>query len=816
MVTLRQRLDCHYCGRRSKQTPGKKPGGRFQCEHCLAVNFFDENGEIADVPIEEAAPAERFAQPARPDPLADESSVQDSIFCSTCLKNQQIYNHNLSQYLPDPDHPDYDRLEADLPEYKEKLEQRYPQCCARCEPRVRARMEQATYDARSDHLRRVLEKSRQRRIASRWGWRSLLVNAAGLGYSVSVATQVLWHLYGSQVSQTNFVETIRPNERFQQRAFQFQCLNAAEPLVGLSLVLGLLCIWWNPQWQHKLSNSEGRLVGLHKYYLAQFILLGLRFSAWIVVFHLPTSLRTMAMLHACFAVVITVCAGWSVLSIVQIRMTPAVNWLQDPAPLLTAKQFVPPSRHEPEETRRPQDRPFSVNSLAQSNRPTYQAWNPPTPPLDAAETMDWTPSQPSFVPEPKQIQYTALDPNPFHGTLPALNARGVLKNNQNQKQAGREAIGLPPGFFDKTTNTALPPRQITGPGEAMAEPTFFGHKRESDTGLEDIFDSVFSLRDRSSGQEPHIAARHTQPVQDYLQQKPTFEVPDARKGISLLALFSGISMFSVLFGLAAWIFEAAVTAKTSQLGYYIVLCSTSIPIGHIIIDLYRLGARPTRLLVYMVEGSALIGMALLRAPFGDLFRDLWDKLAIAAVALLLPQSYLALNRCYSANQLQYFEPQQNSAQYRPVPEHEPRRAVRQPTMAETSRAIMPGLIRQDSDESVGTQYTRATTRDPWDSPKAHDERFDYFDTFKPQSIGRNTARSNNTATQRRNKWSSSSNPVGARHEQGRERFGLDGLGLGADSGVSRNENTGITSMFGRGLNLSSPRQRDGLGPRRRF
>ncbi|KIW67733.1 hypothetical protein PV04_06965 [Phialophora macrospora] len=817
-VILRQRLDCHYCGRRSRQTPGKKRGGRFECEHCLAVNFFDENGEIADVPFEEAAPAQ---QPVKTDPLADDFSAQDSIFCSTCLKNQHIFNYTLSQYLPDPEDPDYDRLEAELPEYKKGLERRYPQCCAKCEPKVRAQLQEATYNARSDHLRRVLEKSRQRRIASRWGWRSLLVNAAGLGHFASLAAQILWHLYGSQITRLSPMEVIQPAECLRQRAFHPSCLDATEPLVGLSLVLGLLCIWWNPKWQEKFVNSEGRLVGLHEYYLTQLILLGLRFSAWVIFFHLPVSLRAKAMLHACFAVALSVLAGWSATRIVKVRFAPPINWQQDPAPLLTNQQFVPPTSSELRETQPPQDRPLDVDSLAQSSRPTYQPWDPPTPPPDAAEAMDWTPSQPSFQPQPKQVRYQSVGRTPFHGTLPALNARGVLKNNQIQIQPGREAIGLPPGFFDKPKTTALPSRQTAVASEAMAQPTFFGHNRESDTGLEDIFDSVFSLRDRSSGEGPPVSASTTKLARvSGRYQLDTREVPPRSEGSSPLSLFSGISIFMILIGLASWILEAALISKTSQLGYYLVLSSTSIPIGHIIISLYHNGAQNQflKLFLYAIEATALIAVAKLRDPFGDLFRDLWDKLAIGAVAMLLPQEYLDLYSSYSA-----FGSEQRNMQ-QPEPKRQGQRPVTGPPMAEKPRTIMPGLVRADSDESINTRPSVATDSEPrelnpWDTPrKPQNERFDYFEATKPQSNTRSNTRLGNTRAQQAQKWNPPISPAGAGRPAIRQPFGLDGLGLSADDGLSRDQNTGLTNTFRRNLNLSPPAKNPSTGasPRRRI
>ncbi|ETI21904.1 hypothetical protein G647_05974 [Cladophialophora carrionii CBS 160.54] len=826
-VTLRQRLDCHYCGQRSKQTPGKKRGGRFQCEHCLAVNFFDENGEIADVPLEEAAPAQDLPQPVEADPLADGFSARDSIFCSTCLKNQHIFNYTLSQYLPDPEEPDYDRLEAELPEYKKGLEQRYPQCCAKCEPRVRAQLQEATYNARSDHLRRVLEKSRQRRIASRWGWRSLLVNAAGLGYFASLTAQILWHLYGSQISSISPLEVNQPAECVRQRAFHSSCLDATEPLVGLSLVLGLLCVWWNPKWQEKLVNSEGRLIGLHQYYLMQLVLLGLRFSAWIIIFHLPVSLWVKAMLHACFAVALSVLAGWSVTRIVKVRFAPPINWHQDPAPLLTNQQFIPPGRSESQGTQPLQDRPFSVDSLAQPSKPTYQPWDPPTPPPDAADAMDWTPTQRTFQPQPKQVRYQSLDRTPFHGTLPALNARGVLKNNQNQKQPGREAIGLPPGFFDKPKTTTLPPRQTALASEAMAQPTFFGHTRESDTGLEDIFDSVFSLRDRSSGEDPPTSARTPKLVRDFgRHQTDTFEVPPTTNGASTLALFRGISIFFILIGLASWILEAALLSQTSQLGYYLVLSSTSIPIGHIMISLYKNGARnhSLNLFLYAFEATALIAVAKLREPFGDLLRDLWDKLAIGAVALLLPQEYLALNRSYSRSSSEHWNMAQNSAPARRESKQPGQTPISEPTMAEKSRAIMPGLVRAESNESIETRPSMTTDSDPresspWDSPlKAQNERFDYFDTMQPQTYTRSNTRRASSRPQQAQKRNEPILSSGGSRPATTQPFGLDVLMPPPGDGLSGDHSTGLTNTFQRNLKLSTPAQNPiaSANPRRRL
>ena len=132
---------------------------------------FDNNGNITDVPLE-VITAPRAGTTQNPVEVTSDSSI----FCSTCVKNQQLYYTALSEYLPDEDDPQYEELEAALPQYKADLEKRYPQCCARCEPKVNAQLQQANYAAKSDHLRRMLERNHERRKQSRLQWKSLFVS----------------------------------------------------------------------------------------------------------------------------------------------------------------------------------------------------------------------------------------------------------------------------------------------------------------------------------------------------------------------------------------------------------------------------------------------------------------------------------------------------------------------------------------------------------------------------------------------------------------------------------------------------------------
>ena len=576
--------------------------------------------------------------------------------------------------------------------------------------------------------------------------------------------------------------------------------------MALSLVLGLICIWWNPKWHHKLVNREGRLVGLHEYYLAQFVLIGLRFSAWIALLQVPLSTRTKAMLHACSAVALSVFAMWSVLSIVSVKVPPPVNWHQDPAPMLTGRPFVPSTELEIKEQPGPQYQPFNVNGLAGPSRSTNPSWQPPTPPLNGDEAMDWTPSTPAFRPQPRQTRYLALGPTPFHGTLPAVNAQGVHRN-PTQTQRGREAIGLPPGFFDKPASTALPPRQFPAASESMAQPTFFGLNEGLDTGLESIFDTVFSIQDQSSGEGLAPTRRSTKPISD--SSKRTTALGPAANSIA--RLFSSMSIFFVLICLATLIFEAALTSKMSDLGYWLVLTSTMIPIGHIVIALRDDSkGRIPGLLLYTLEVGALIGIAMLYGSMDVLLQQLWNKLAIGVIGMLVPQEYVALNRSFVPAAREQQTSHWDSGRPGVSPGAGDGLSGRQPVVTDIPRSVIPGLLQQDSNDSPVSDMSDAAMTDfnPWETPRTHNGRFEYFENAHPVPSTTPLARAQNfntsgsrPRTQQPSHWASSASLSGDRGPTTRSSYGLEALGLGDNSGISGNRSAGISDIFDRNLNL---------------
>ncbi|KAK2072935.1 hypothetical protein P8C59_007254 [Phyllachora maydis] len=157
----------------------------FECPHCDATNYLDQNGEITDPPVSktcrESTPIRYAASrtsllPSRSNPaMSSSTSAEDgSVFCKTCLQNQHLFTASLAQYLPDdPDAPDYAEREKKYYRFRKGLEQLYPQICAECEPKVRARLERAAYTAKTDMLRRMIDRTNANRNVKSKGWLDL-------------------------------------------------------------------------------------------------------------------------------------------------------------------------------------------------------------------------------------------------------------------------------------------------------------------------------------------------------------------------------------------------------------------------------------------------------------------------------------------------------------------------------------------------------------------------------------------------------------------------------------------------------------------
>ncbi|KAF3491852.1 uncharacterized protein GIQ15_01369 [Arthroderma uncinatum] len=544
---FQKRLRCFYCGGNSKQI-WKNGIQRWQCDRCQAVNHLDENGEITDPPAAEVSTEERFRQYA--DPVAQSfeheqpSAADSTIFCSTCQKNQYLFTQTLASYLPEPSHPEYAVYEESYPSYKRSLEERYPQVCEKCKPRVIDRIRQTGYAAKTDHLRRMMERSKgksSKQNRQMWKWKGLLVSTGAVAFWTSVAGQLVWDgvAFAASVYRLQDVEVASSStfsfarqcisRSIQSRGVPGECAALLVPYAGLSLILGAFSLWWNPKLRLKVEGHHGRLVGLREYYRIQIVALMVRFMAWaglqdpaIIGLH-PQLKPSIHIFVAVFTLITTLVST----STIKFEKKPLVNWSDNTDKLLANKNGSvgaqlgsPPDSQNSEPGSQPTFQRFPISSLAPRRLATPEPYIPPTPPLDPPQdhidAMDWTPSrQPLQIPiKPVSHQVPAVSASTlFQGQLPQIskppswNLRNPVSQKpekiQRKPNPFHQAPVLQPTLFsldDEEEEEDHPKPARTN--AVFAAPKFFPPSLTTETGLENLFDQAFSIADGPGNGQP--------------------------------------------------------------------------------------------------------------------------------------------------------------------------------------------------------------------------------------------------------------------------------------------------------------------------
>lgn len=255
-----------------------------------------QNGEITDPPAADTNP-DVYGPRASSPPFESVEFRESDLFCAQCARNQHLFTTSLASYFPPSDDPTYHEYERDYAQFRKSLEDRYPQVCDRCEPRVRQRIRQAGYEAKADHLRRMMDQSRASKAARRTrnrSWQSLLVYAGALGHWASVGGQLAWDVLSALTSPSSLDNVgISPKEppslgfcfsqTVQMRRIPGDCSFDLAPFAGFALIAGSLSIWWNPKLRMKVEGRGGRFAGLGEYYKVQLISLVARCVFWALL-----------------------------------------------------------------------------------------------------------------------------------------------------------------------------------------------------------------------------------------------------------------------------------------------------------------------------------------------------------------------------------------------------------------------------------------------------------------------------------------------------------------------------------------------------
>lgn len=420
----------------------------------------------------------------------------------------------LASYFPESDDPNYAAYERGYPRFRKNLEERYPQVCENCEARVQTRIRQAGYEAKADHLRRMMEISKNGRAAQKArnrNWRSILIIIGAGGYWASVAGQLAWDLTAS-LPTSDIVPSEQPNPSFrllssclidamQDHRVQIGCSASLVPQAGFALTIGILSLWWNPRLRAKINDNRGRVVGLGQYYQAQLVVLVVRFVAWGVlkepsssgiepsllpVLHLSTSLFTILM---------------TLFSRRLVRCEARAFMWHEATPNATSRskeerQINVDTRTRPDWTKQISEKStsslqFPWEKLASpkstpKHQPIYK-----TPPTED-DMMDWTPSL------KQEIRPAFENSN---------NRSVIIGNSKFSTRVSGNKEPLPPAeqnmvkdlFYESSTrpgNATTAPRKDSSTRDiAFAPPRFYPPADvTATTGLESLFDHAFTIR----------------------------------------------------------------------------------------------------------------------------------------------------------------------------------------------------------------------------------------------------------------------------------------------------------------------------------
>lgn len=153
---------------------------------------------------------------------------------------------------------------------------------------MRQRIRAAGYAAKTDHLRRMMQRTKHGSVPSRkvgWGWRNVLVFLGGQAYAISIILSLIWHIFGvflNPIPEYGMrpAETPGPKicltQAVRDQEVEQACFSSMVPLAKDGLMLGIFSFWWNNRLNEKVKGSGGRMVGLSAHLKFQMVVLAAR------------------------------------------------------------------------------------------------------------------------------------------------------------------------------------------------------------------------------------------------------------------------------------------------------------------------------------------------------------------------------------------------------------------------------------------------------------------------------------------------------------------------------------------------------------
>jgi hypothetical protein len=206
--------------------------------------------------------------------------VTDSdLFCSTCLKNQHLFTASLAQYDVelDPKHPHFRERERQYFTYRKNLEKRYPQVCEDCEPKVLERMREAGKTAKTDYLRRLMDKTRAKKHQKPKHFsmsRSFEFTGKLLWYA-GLLGQFIWSIMTFAAYTLHTSPTTLDLVPSSAMAFlkPITAISTSSSWARTSLYCSISSFWWNPMFNQMNKGFMNHINGFGDWYKFQVIMI---------------------------------------------------------------------------------------------------------------------------------------------------------------------------------------------------------------------------------------------------------------------------------------------------------------------------------------------------------------------------------------------------------------------------------------------------------------------------------------------------------------------------------------------------------------
>lgn len=332
-----------------------------------------------------------------------------TVFCNKCLQNQHLFIASLAQYLPeDPNDPEYIAREKAYHKFYRGLMKRYPQVCAECEPKVREELNKAAYTAKTDHLRRMLDRSAETRILTTKSTVNYIHSAGKWLWVVSLLLQILWHvcLVHEAVIEKRDETSQETRTMFLAGRFDIiaQRLPSPHHIMRCSFWASLLSFWWNPKWVETWRGFHKHLVGYANYYRLQALVILFKLPGFLNIRLLPGSHESRLIVRITANTFMAALMLWLYRSIRKsIRVDHTPLWTPKPSTIGAPSAAEPAG--EPAESREDSKKSMAdildeiMNGPANNTQAQYQSPLQPQPQpelfmskLSTSDGSDYTPS----------------------------------------------------------------------------------------------------------------------------------------------------------------------------------------------------------------------------------------------------------------------------------------------------------------------------------------------------------------------------------------------------------------------------------------